>query len=128
MQLKAAIAASLKEVAKNEQNTTNQFNNDVDDSDLETFESDNEENTKNNSNDAQFKTSFKSEPIQNAKESGVSSTSLSNCNSQEAKLNTAEDWRQYLGPENGNKFEFVVRYPDGNRENITFPSESQLKV
>jgi hypothetical protein len=128
MQLKAAIAASLKEVAKNEQNTTNQFNNDVDDSDLETFESDNEENTKNNSNDAQFKTNFKSESIKNAKESGVSSTSLSNCNSQEAKLNTAEDWRQYLGPENGNKFEFVVRYPDGNRENITFPSESQLKA
>jgi hypothetical protein len=128
MQLKAAIAASLQEVGKNEQNTSNQFNNDVDDSDLETFESDNEENTKNNSNDAQFKTNFKSESIQNAKESGVSSASLPNCNSQEAKPNTAEDWRQYLGPENGNKFEFVVRYPDGNRENITFPSESQLKV
>jgi len=126
MQLKAAIAASLQEAGKSEQNTSNQFSNDIDDSDLETFESDNEEN-KNNSNDAQIKSNIKTESVSNAKESGVSSTTLSS-NSQQVKVNTAEDYRLYLGPENGTKFEFVVRYPDGNRENITFPSESQLKV
>ena len=105
MQLKAAIAASLQEVGEPEQNANNQFNNDIDDSDLETFESDicsDTEENKINSNEAQTKTLKQSNALSNAKESGVESSTLSNCNSQPLPLQQnpneiIEDYRLYLG-------------------------------
>ena len=117
MQLKAAIAASLQEVVKTETNVNNVNITEIDDSDLETFDSDNEENRK------PLTTTIVKSPI-SEEESCLSSDNLPKSQTTEP----TEDYRVYLGPENGSKFELVVRYPDGNRENITFPSDSQLKV
>ncbi|CAG2104107.1 unnamed protein product [Medioppia subpectinata] len=123
MQIKAAIAASLKEVSKGEVHSNNHTVNDVDDSDFETFDSDNEDfRAQSNAS----KTNASSSAL-NTKES-----SLSDNSSQESKPKeeeeVIEDYKLYLGPQNGSKFEFVVRYPDGNRENVIFPSDSQLKA
>lgn len=38
-----------------------------------------------------------------------------------------DDWKNYLGDDE-NKVEIVIRYPDGNRENIILPSTSKMKV
>lgn len=38
------------------------------------------------------------------------------------------DWRTYLGSDESPKVEIVIRYPDGNREKVIFPSTSKLKV
>ncbi|CAG2169931.1 unnamed protein product [Oppiella nova] len=121
MQLKAAIAASLQEVVSKGEAIPNN-NPDVDDSDdLETFDSDNEDNRSH---------SIASKAMANSCPLNTKETSHSDTASQESKpeAQVIEDYRQYLGPENGSKFELVVRYPDGNRENIIFPSESQLKA
>lgn len=40
----------------------------------------------------------------------------------------AEDYNQYLGSESSEKTELVLRYPDGNKEKMTFPVDSKLKV
>ncbi|XP_054167224.1 UBX domain-containing protein 7-like [Oppia nitens] len=121
MQLKAAIEASLTDASHQ---TTN---NDNDDSDCETFDSDNEDNTKlsnkvsNLSHKTKEMTSFS-----NVKPStSVVMPSASVVKQENIEI---EDYHKYLGPENGSKFEFVVRYPDGNRENITFPSDSRIKA
>lgn len=39
-----------------------------------------------------------------------------------------DDWRNYLGDEESPKIEIVIRYPDGKRENVIFPSTSKMKV
>lgn len=39
-----------------------------------------------------------------------------------------EDYRKYLGPEDGRNSELLIRFPDGQREQISFPAESQLQV
>ena len=119
MQLKAAIAASLQEVVKSDPNVNNHNITEVEDSDLETFDSDNEDNKDNKK---QLTTTIVKSTID--EESCLSSGSLT----KSPVTEPLEDYRLYLGPENGSKFELVVRYPDGNRENITFPSDSQLKV
>lgn len=115
MQIKAAIAESLKEGVKPKQ-PVNQYIND-DDSDNDAFDndSDNEEPNscfENKISNAQSAQNFK---VHSSSKSG-----------KEAKVD--EDWRLYLGPDDGKKIEFVVRYPDGDKENITFPVESKLKV
>lgn len=40
----------------------------------------------------------------------------------------SEDYNQYLGSESSEKTELVLRYPDGNKEKMTFPVDSKLKV
>ena len=39
-----------------------------------------------------------------------------------------DDYTQYLGSEASDKTELVLRYPDGNKEKMTFPVDSKLKV
>lgn len=39
-----------------------------------------------------------------------------------------DDWRNYLGSDESNKMEIVIRYPNGNKEKVMFPSDSKLKV
>lgn len=102
MQIKAAIAESLKEGVKPKQ-PVNQYIND-DDSDNDAFDND----------------SDNEEP--NCFENKISNVQ----SAQNFKVD--EDWRLYLGPDDGKKIEFVVRYPDGDKENMTFPVESKLKV
>ena len=121
MQLKAAIAASLQEQVKSDiiPQTTNTI--EVEDSDLETFDSDNEEKHDSTPAVIASKSLIKAEEPTISPET-VSKTEIEKVNQE------IEDYRLYLGPENGSKFELIVRYPDGNRENITFPSDSQLKV
>lgn len=110
-QLKAAIEASLQEVAKAEPSATHNISNDADDSDLETFV-DSDPEDKLNAVPKESTSYQKSTPPPTP--------------TKEPKV--VEDYRLYLGPENGSKVELIIRYPDGNRENITFPSDSQLKV
>jgi hypothetical protein len=103
-------------VAKTETVVAHNVTNDADDSDLETFaDSDTEDN----------KGIWTSKPERNMEESEP-------CHTQQTTTKETneivEDYRLYLGPENGSKVELVIRYPNGSRENITFPSDSQLKV
>lgn len=39
-----------------------------------------------------------------------------------------DEWTKYLGSNDGPKIEIVIRYPDGKRDNVNFPSTSKLKV
>ncbi|KAH7641300.1 ubx domain-containing protein 7-like protein [Dermatophagoides farinae] len=39
-----------------------------------------------------------------------------------------DDWRNYLGSDESNKMEIVIRYPNGNKEKVMFPSDSKLKA
>ncbi|CAM6001387.1 unnamed protein product [Sphagnum balticum] len=127
--LKAAIAASLKETSKDKKAYVN-LNDD--DSDLETFDSD-EEEFKKYGNLAIASTNDETQAnSSHAKDQTTSSSNETSTNTKkqpaQVEQDKVEDWRQYLGPENGKKFEFMVRYPDGNKENISFPSGSLLKV
>lgn len=120
MQIKAAIAASLQDSRKGE--------NEVDDSDFETFESDNEESVHVIDPLPSNETSLNESPLpSNAKDSSVSSPIVSKVDTHE-NFADEENWQKYLGPSTGASFEFAVRLPDGKRENITFPADTQLKV
>lgn len=62
---------------------------------------------------------------------GNKSRKLSPDHQRKASLPAAavENWRDFLGPENDPKqSKLLVRYPDGKREEVTFPASSQLKV
>ena len=39
-----------------------------------------------------------------------------------------DNWQDYLGEETEKKVEIVIRYPDGARENVSFPTGSKFKV
>ncbi|OTF73706.1 UBX domain-containing protein 7-like protein [Euroglyphus maynei] len=39
-----------------------------------------------------------------------------------------DDWRNYIGSDESNKMEIVIRYPNGNKEKVMFPSDSKLKA
>lgn len=39
-----------------------------------------------------------------------------------------DTWKDYLGSDDGNKMEIVIRFPDGNKEKVMFPSDSKIKV
>ena len=39
-----------------------------------------------------------------------------------------DEWKNYLGTDDSNKIEIVIRFPDGNKEKVMFPSNSKLKV
>ena len=82
---------------------------DDDGSELETFDSDTEAPSTS-------KSAVKPD-TQTVLENGTTATSS----------NLAE-WKDYLGPDNGKYSELVIRYPDGSREQKSFPAESKLKV
>lgn len=42
--------------------------------------------------------------------------------------NEKEDWKNFLGSDDSPKVEIVIRYPNGDRENVIFPSSSKMKV
>lgn len=126
MQLEAAIAASLQECdpsksSKSKSATVYTLEDDSDD-DFETFESDHDDN--DDSSDPPAAASAATATKSKSTNSEPSATT----SSVEAAKSSSEDWRAYLGHENGLNFELVLRFPDGNRENISFPAESQLKV
>lgn len=39
-----------------------------------------------------------------------------------------DNWKNYIGSDESNKMEIVIRYPNGNKEKVMFPSDSKLKV
>lgn len=39
-----------------------------------------------------------------------------------------DSWKNYLGSDESNKMEIVIRYPDGNKQKVMFPSDSKIKV
>lgn len=42
--------------------------------------------------------------------------------------NEKEDWKNFLGSDDSPKVEIVIRYPNGDRENVIFPSSSKMKA
>ncbi|KAI1286016.1 UBX domain-containing protein 7 [Halotydeus destructor] len=103
-QLKRAIAASLQDVPGPSRKVVNVIH-DEDDSDLETFQpSDDESNLPE-----------KIEP--NIAAAG---------DVEEKPSNQVDNWEYYLG--SGPIIEFVLRYPDGKRETMSFPIDSRMKA
>lgn len=117
-QLKAAIAASLQETAhtSNHQNSGRKGDSDEeeDSEELETFDSDTE--TASNSKLVKLKVNEKTE------------NDKSKLSPRPANENKAENWETYLGPDNGKYSDLIIRFPDGTREQKSFPAESKLKV
>lgn len=37
-------------------------------------------------------------------------------------------WKEFLGTDNSAKMELIIRFPDGNKEKVMFPSDSKLKA
>lgn len=117
-QLKAAIAASLQEA--NHKNTSVVIDEDSDD--LETFDSDDEI--------ALIASRQKKDNDGDTKPAKVEKSAAASASSEVLIVDSpseVEDWKKYLGQSDQN-FELVFRYPDGNREPTSFPSDSKLKV
>lgn len=66
----------------------------------------------------------------------IETTTKSNCNDTQldqdlmetSQVELKDDWKNYLGSDDSPKFEIVMRYPDGKRENTIFSSTSKMKV
>lgn len=126
MQISAAIAASLEENHKGQADSSclnhhhNNFQIDTDSdegTDLESSHSESEgvsnsKSRKESKNDISNRASFSSQPLINEP-----------CTSKEA-----ESWQEYLAPDNGKKADIIIRFPDGKREQKSFPAESPIKV
>lgn len=124
MQINAAIAASLEENHKAQADSSclNHHNYQVDTdsengTDLESFHSDSEavSNTKT------------SDDLKKDLNSHASSSS-SAINNEPSTSKKTESWQEYLGPDNGKKADIIIRFPDGKREQKSFPAKSPLKV
>lgn len=101
-QLRAAIAASLRETKPRSGNVPNE-----DDSDLETFPDSDEDSFTSAQTSAEAKPSV-SEPI-------IEKADIED-----------RDWKKYLGT--GDKFELMLRLPEGQKELMSFTADSKLKV
>ncbi|RWS25434.1 UBX domain-containing protein 7-like protein [Leptotrombidium deliense] len=108
MQLKAAIAASLAESSNNHNNVDNTNVCVDDESDYEAFDSDTEDSTSKVQNCIKYET-----PVITSKED---------------VKETTESWKTFLGSENAKTSELIIRFPDGKREQMSFPADSQLKA
>ncbi|KAG8197423.1 hypothetical protein JTE90_014908 [Oedothorax gibbosus] len=113
-QLRAALAASMKE--------TNLVNID-DDSDVETFESDSEgvEGVKNNDIGKVSEASEQSNDSIDVV--GVSEAKRNNLK----KKIEVENWKDFLGSDDDPKSDLVLRLPDGNRQQISWPCTTKVK-
>lgn len=123
-QMRAAIEASLREKARAQDPTS-----DDDQSDLETFDSDTESGPQaacaNHVGHADS-------PVNVAAPAAVhynSGSSNSNSAVQQLPLKRdSERWKRFLGSEEDDKSELMIRFPDGSRKVMTFPSTSKLKA
>ncbi|XP_077555032.1 UBX domain-containing protein 7 [Haemaphysalis longicornis] len=124
-QMRAAIAASLRENATASRN--HDSGSDVDDndqSDLETFDSDTElvgpAHATTNHNSMQVDSSPARDGPTKEEDEGFGGSSSSS--------NNVEEWKRYLGSETDEKSELMIRFPDGSRKVMTFPCTSKLKA
>lgn len=108
-QLKAAIAASLREADKR----PIAIDDDSDIEQLETFDSD--DDIVPDVSPSESKPTSKSEVAKKQPEA-----------TEAPEIEPVEDWQAYLGQ--GPNFEIVFRFPEGQREPMSFPSDSKLKV
>lgn len=113
-QIKAALAASLKE--------SNLTRSSIDDneSDFETFESDSEctgDKLTKNSTEHNSETSCDTIDVVGCSESNDKGDS-----------STEATWKDYLGADDDPKTELVLRFPDGNREQISWPCSTKIKA
>jgi hypothetical protein len=119
-QLKAAIAASLQEVNNKNHNIVL----DDDSDDLETFDSD-DEIAEVCGDDGKSKDNYCSPVAKGSvkvqKSSPIVAVPVP------IEVDEDEQWQSYLG-QSEQTFELVFRFPDGNREPTSFPSDSKLKA
>ncbi|XP_054712872.1 LOW QUALITY PROTEIN: UBX domain-containing protein 7-like [Uloborus diversus] len=110
-QIKAALEASLKESAKE--------NADENDSDLETFDSDSENTSGKVSKIA----------ISNSDHSNdaIDVVGFSESNDKDNELSQSS-WKDFLGSDDDPKTELVLRFPDGKKEQITWPCSTKVKA
>ncbi|RWS00645.1 UBX domain-containing protein 7-like protein, partial [Dinothrombium tinctorium] len=117
MQLKAAIAASLADSSQHNHKSneaTRESNIEFESDEFETFDSDTEDSTFS-------KNHFK--------ENSKSDTKLENKNkTTDENKKTSDCWKNYLGSSTDKTSELIIRFPDGKREQMSFPADSQLKA
>ena len=135
--MKAAIEASLRESNKsNHQSHSLKGDTDDDGSELETFDSDTEAPSTSNTAKPVMQ---RPDCLENGLSTGVASSSTHASNASCSAMapapssisNTSSsvvDWTEYLGPDDGKYSELIIRYPDGSREQMSFPAESKLKA
>lgn len=111
-QLKAAIEASLSETVAKLSEKASDLSDD-DDTDIETFESDSENSLPNNHH---TKVKHIRENLKHSE------------NNEKVKDKISSNWKMYLGNNEDPKSELIIRFPDGRRQHITFPSTSQLQA
>lgn len=112
-QIKAALAASLKD-----SNLTRSSVDEDIESDFETFESDSE-----STNDKLSKNI-----IVNS-ETSCDTIDVVGCSESNDKTDSklVESWKDYLGSDSDDKTDLVLRFPDGKREQITWPCTTKIK-
>lgn len=112
-QIKAAIEASLQNHANSKCKKEFVLDDDDDDEELETFESfdgDDDESS------ASVSSSQNNNKLKNIDNKGI-------CTKQEEN----EDYKKYLGVES-EMCELSIRFPDGQKEVVSFPCDTKLKV
>jgi hypothetical protein len=119
-QLKAAIAASLKEAASSSNHVNNKIIGDdecPDSDDLETFDSDTEDSTV-------AKPQLETKPKTVAEPMATEPCFEDKADTEDS----AEDYRKYMGTVGGPSSDIILRFPDGKKEQISFPADSKLKA
>ncbi|XP_029833348.4 UBX domain-containing protein 7 [Ixodes scapularis] len=123
-QMRAAIEASLREGSRVQEPIS-----DDDQSDLETFDSDTESGVTQLAavrNSAANHVARADSPIDIS--ASNSSGGGSNSNAAVQPKFDAEEWKRFLGSDQDEKSELMIRFPDGSRKVMTFPSTSKLKA
>lgn len=135
-QLEAAIKASLVDSAcKVKVEKKIEVNEEEDDSEIETFESDTELSCSSSSTATKADASSKSSASSTASEiKNHDGETTSNCdlderNGDKNQNEENSEWEKYLGDtEEDVKSNVLLRFPDGNKKQLTLPASSKLKA
>ncbi|KAK6175714.1 hypothetical protein SNE40_014111 [Patella caerulea] len=135
-QLEAAIKASMAESKK-----TQIYTADSDfDSDVETFSDSDDESERNQSSKTLSQDNSQKVNLDCVNKNGQSTTESSTCkhkidnscgrqlNDKQQHVDNEHQWQAHLGKKNDPIANLLIRFPDGNREQLSIPCSSTLMV